>query len=282
MLNPVNLESAHVQNVPLSPLQPPMQPPWPPTPVMASSKSNNFAPDFSTNPQANEITNQSDVQLRPESSSMPGQLSLPNTLFAQQQNPTQLNLPHATQLPNTHLPHNFSPFLNPHVVISSHHLVDTQVPVIPPSIAPQLHTFVNQQQNSIRSSPARPLLSATALKHPFSRNHDLKLWRFPQNNLTKLNQRTNIAAVFNNFRPTLPPSTAKTAISHAISQTITPQNVSSNHAATFSNQVNAFSTANNINPPFVMPFVPPMYGHTAPAPLCWDGPLHPTSLAPAA
>ena len=52
--------------------------------------------------------------------------------------------------------------------------------------------------------------------------------------------------------------------------------------ATCSNQVNPFSTATNIDPPFVTPIIPPMYGHTAPAPLCWGSSEHPTPPAPAA
>ena len=89
-------------------------------------------------------------------------------------------------------------------------------------------------------------------------------------------------AVLNNFQPTLPPSTANPAISHAVSQSTTPQNVNRNHEATCSNQVNQFSTATNIDPPFITPIIPPMYGHTAHAPLCWDGSLHPTTPKPAA
>ena len=93
---------------------------------------------------------------------------------------------------------------------------------------------------------------------------------------------TNNAAVYNNFQLTLLPSTANSAVSHAISQTTAPQNVNSYHAATCSNQVNLLSTTINIDPPFFTPILPPMYGHTAPAPLCWGGRLHPTPPAPAA
>ena len=46
VVNPETKQSADVQNFALSTLQPPMQPPRPPTLVMASSKSNNFAPGF--------------------------------------------------------------------------------------------------------------------------------------------------------------------------------------------------------------------------------------------
>ena len=92
---------------------------------------------------------------------------------------------------------------------------------------------------------------------------------------------TNNAAVFNSIQPTLPSSTANPASSHAVSQWTVPQNVNSKHRATCSNQINPFSTATNIDPPFVTPIIPPMYGHTAPAPLCWGGPQHPTASAPA-
>ena len=101
------------------------------------------------------------------------------------------------------------------------------------------------------------------------------MWRFPQNNPTKVNQVTNNTAVYINFQPTLPPSTANSAISHSISHTTAPQNFNSNHAATCSNHVNPFSSATNIDPPFVKSIIAPMYGHIAPAPLCWGGPLQP-------
>ena len=93
---------------------------------------------------------------------------------------------------------------------------------------------------------------------------------------------TNNATVYNNFQLTLPLKSVYSAIRHAISQTTAPQNVNSNNAATYSNQVNPFSTANNIDPLFVTPIIPPMYGNTAPAPFFGGGPLHPTPLAPAA
>ena len=82
MVNPAKQESADVQKVTLSPLQAPLQPPRPPTPVMALLNSNIFAPGFSTNPQATEITNQSAVHLRPKSSDMPDQLHTLSPTFA--------------------------------------------------------------------------------------------------------------------------------------------------------------------------------------------------------
>ena len=107
------------------------------------------------------------------------------------------------------------------------------------------------------------------------------MWRFPQNKPPNVNPVSNNATVLNNFQPKLPPSTAHYAINHAISQTTAPQNVKRNHAATCSNQLNPFSKATNIDALFVKPIIPPMYGHTAPEPLCWVGPLHPAPLAPA-
>ena len=59
------------------------------------------------------------------------------------------------------------------------------------------------------------------------------------------------------------------------------QNPNGNHAATCSIPVNPFSTTTNIAPPFVTPVIQPTYGHTAPIPLCWGGPPHPTPPAPA-
>ena len=59
------------------------------------------------------------------------------------------------------------------------------------------------------------------------------------------------------------------------------QNPNSNHAANCSIPVNPFSTTTNVAPPFVTPVIHPTYGHTAPIPLCWGGPPHPTPPAPA-
>ena len=216
---------------------------------------------------------------------MPGQLNLSNIHVPQQSLP-QFNFHNVTQLPNTHIPINFSPFPSRNVnrppIIAPHHLVNSQVPVIPPSIAPQVPTLNERPRNPISPPPAHPIPCPTAPKLPLNLNPDLNLWRFPQNNPLKVNQITNNAAGYNKFQPTLLSSTANAAISQPISQSSAPQNLNRNHAATYCNQVNPFSTANNIDPPFFKPIIPPMYGHTAPAPLCWCGPLQPAPPAPAA
>ena len=262
-----------------------MQPPQPPTLVKAPANSI-FVPNFSTKPQVNQFTDQFAAFLGPKISSMPGQLHLSIPQVLQQQNPAQKNIPRQTQFPNTHLPPNFYPSLNPHVVqpivIPSHHLVNSQVPIIPPSIAPQKPSLNKTTQNPVCSPQAHPLQRPNAPKLPLNRNPDLNLWHFPQNKPPKVNPLSNNATLFNKFQPKLPTSTANYAINHAISQTTAPQKINSNHAANCSNQVNPFSTATNIDPPFVTPINPPMYGHTAPAPLCWGGQLHPTPPAPAA
>ena len=192
----------------------------------------------------------------------------------------QFKFHNATQLPNTHPLVNFSSSSNQNTnqppVIAPHHLVNCQVPVIPPSIAPQVPTLNKLTRNPIFSPQVYPLPCPNALKSSFNSNPDPNLWHFPQNKPPNLNPVSNNAAVLNKFQPTLPPSTANYAINHAISQTTAPQNNNSNHAATCSNQGNPFSTATNIDPPFVMPIIPPMYGHTAHAPLCRGGPQHPT------
>ena len=290
VVNPVNQESADVQNVALSPLQPPMQPPRPPTPVLASSNSNIFAPSFSTNPQATEITNQSTVNLTPKCSSMPGQLHLPNPPFAQQ-NPTQFNIPHETQLPitrpmgNLHPPPN--PILNPPPFLPPQQLVIPQIFVIPSSILVSTATYLpvtNIPQQSIVHSPQPRLVPCprSAPKPRLNCNIDLNLWNFPQNNPPNVNQATKKAAAVNIFQPTLTPNTANPAISHPIPQPFDPQNVNSNHAATCSIPINPFCTTNNIAPLFVTPVIPPTLGHTAPIPLCWGGQPHPTPPVPAA
>ena len=61
---------------------------------------------------------------------------------------------------------------------------------------------------------------------------------------------------------------------------IAQHNPYSNHAATCSIPVNPFSTTTNIAPLFVTPVIHPSYGHTAPIPLCWGGPPHPTPPTP--
>ena len=80
----------------------------PPTPVVPPLSCNIFVLDFSTNPWANQTMDQSALYLRPKSSIMPVQLHLSNSPFAQQQNPTQFNVQHETQLPISH-PLNHAP-----------------------------------------------------------------------------------------------------------------------------------------------------------------------------
>ena len=106
------------------------------------------------------------------------------------------------------------------------------------------------------------------------------MWRFPQNNPTNVNEATNNATVFNIIQPTLPPSTANPTSIHPILQINAQQNPNSNHGANCSIPVNPFSTTTNIAPLFITPVIHPTYGHTAPIPLCWGGPPHPTPLAP--
>ena len=280
-VNQVNQVPVDVQNVALPPPQPPMQPPRPPTPVMAPTNSI-FVPNFSTNPQVNQF-------LGPKSSSVPCQLHMLRPHVQQQQNQTQSNIPHQTQVPIAHSPHKVPPPLNPLVnpppVFPSQQLFIPQPPVIPSPPPASKATYLpvpNMPQQSIVYSPqARLLPCPTAPKLPLNRNPDLNLWRFPQNTPQNVNQATNNATVFNNIQPNLPQSTANPAMSHPILQLNAPQNVNSNHAATCINQVNPFSMATNIDPPFVTPIIPPMYGHTAPAPLSWGGPPRPTPPAPA-
>ena len=123
----VNQVPVDVQNVALPPPQTPMQPPRPPTPVMAPTNSI-FVPDFSTNPQVNQF-------LGPKSSSVPCQLHMSMPHVQQQQNLTQSNIPHQTQVPIAHSPHKVPPPLNPLVnrppVFPSQHLFIPQPPVIP-------------------------------------------------------------------------------------------------------------------------------------------------------
>ena len=221
----------------------------------------------------------------PKSSSVPGQSHLSNPHVPQATGSASNNTPNATQNPNTLLPHNFSPFLIQHVVqapvILPHNLIKSQVPLIPTSIAPQVLTLIKPQGNPVYSSPGHPLPCPTAPKFTFNGNPDLNLWYFLQNTLPNANEVTKSAAVFNNFQPTLPSSTVNPASSHVISQWTPPQKVNSNHEATCSNQVNPFSTATNIDPPFVPPINPAMCGHTAPAQLCWGSQQHPTPPATA-
>ena len=104
-VSPVNQVPVDVQNVALPPLQLPTQPPRPRTPVMAPTNSI-FVPNFSTNPQVNQI-------LGPKSSSVPGQLHMSMPHVPQLLNPSQSNIPSQTQVHIAHSPHNVPPPLNP-------------------------------------------------------------------------------------------------------------------------------------------------------------------------
>ena len=126
-VNQANQVPVDVQNVALPPPKPPMQPPRPPTPVMEPTNSI-FVPDFSTNPQVNQF-------LGPKSSSVPCQLHMSMPVVQQQQNPTQSNIPHQTQVPIAHSPHKVpppvNPLANPPPVFPPQQLFIPQPPVIP-------------------------------------------------------------------------------------------------------------------------------------------------------
>ena len=202
-----------------------------------------------------------------EGLNMPGQLNLSNPHLPQQKSLPQITFHNATQLLNTHLPMKFSSSpnrnVNPQPVIAPHHLVNSHVPIIPPSIAPQVPTLNRPAQNPVCSPQAHPLPCTNAPKLPLIRNPDLNLWRFPLKKPPNVNPVSNNATSLNNFQLILPPTTANPAISHAISQSTAPQNVNSNHAATCINQIKPFSKATIMDPPFVTPIIPPMHGHTA-------------------
>ena len=194
----VNQVPVDVQNVELPPPEPPMQPPRPPTPVMAPTNSI-FVPDFSTNPQVNQF-------LGPKSSSVPCQLHMSKPHVQQQQNPSQSNIPHQTQVPIAHSPNNIPPPLNPLVnpppVFPSQHLFIPQPPVIPSPPPASTATYLPvpniPQQNIVHSPQARLLPCPTAPELPLNRYPDLNLWRFPQNILPNVNQTKNNATVYNN------------------------------------------------------------------------------------
>ena len=229
--------------------------------------------NFSTNPLVNKF-------LGPKSSfQCSWSFTFVNPSF---QNPPQGNTPNTTQLPNTPLSHNFPPFRNPYMV-QPHQLFNSWVPVIPPSIAPQIPNLNKPQQNPVYFRPAHQLpCPSHPPQLPLNCNLDLNIWHFPQNNPPKINQPTINAAVFNNFQSTLPPNTTNAAISHPMSQSIAPQNVNSNHAATSSIPINPFSTTTNNEPPFVKPVIHPTLGYTALIPLWWGSPPHPKQPAPTA
>ena len=240
-----------------------------------------FVPDFSTNAQVNQF-------LGPKSSSVPGQLHMSMPHVLQLLNPSQSNVPHQTQVPNAHSPHNVPPPLKPLVipppVFPPQQFINPRPPMIPSPIPASATNYLPvphiPQQNIVHSPQARLVPCPTAPKTPLNFNLDLSLWRFPQNNPTNLNQATNNATVFNNNQPNLPPSTANPTIIHPIFQMNAQQNPNSNHAANCSIPVNHFSTTTNIAPPFVTPVIHPTYGHTAPIPLCWGGPPHLMPPAP--
>ena len=278
-VNPVNQVPVDVQNVALPPLQPPTQPPRPPTPVMAPTNSI-FVPNFSTNPQVNQF-------LGPKSSSVPGQLHMWMPHVPQLLNPSQSNIPHQTQVPIAHSPHNVPPLLNPLVnpppVFPPQQLYNPQPPIVPSAIPASATAYLPvpniPQQNIVHSTQTRLVPCPTAQRPPQNCNLDLNLWSFPQNKPPHVNQATNNATDYNIFQPYLPPSTANPAISHPILQ-MSAHNPNGNYAATCSIPGNPFSTTTNIAPPFVTPVIHPTYGHTAPIPLCWGGPPHPTPPAP--
>ena len=277
----VNQVPVDVQNVALQPPQPPMQPPRPPTPVMAPTNSI-FVPDFSANPQVNQF-------LGPKSSSVPCQLNMSKPHNPQQQNPPQSNITHQTQIPIAHSPHKvpppLNPLLNPTPVIPPQQLFNPQPPVIPLPIPASTATYLPvpniPQQNFVQSPQTRLVPCPTAQKSPLNCNLDLNLWSFPQDKPPNVNQATNNATIFKNVQPYLPPSTANPTVIHPILQKSAQHDPNSNHAANCSIPANPFSTTTNIAPPFVTPVIHPTYGHTAPIPLCWGGPPHPTPSAPA-
>ena len=225
----------------------------------------------------------------PKSSSVPCQLHMSKPHNPQQQNPPQSNTTQQTQIPIAHSPHKvpppLNPLLNPTPVFPPQQLFNPQPPVIPLPTPASTATYLPvpniPQQNFVQSPQTRLVPCPTAQKPPLNCNLDLNLWSFPQDKPPNVNQATNNATIFKNVHPYLPPSTANPAISHATLQMSAQHNPNSNYAANCSIPVNPFSTTTNIAPPFVTPVIHPTYGHTAPIPLCWGGPPHPTPPAPA-
>ena len=78
-----------------------------------------------------------------------------------------------------------------------------------------------------------------------------------------------------------PQNTSSPANSLTIMQLNAQQIPNSNQSTTCSIPVKPFSATTIIAPHFVTTAVHPTYGHTAPIPLCWGGPQHPTPPAPA-
>ena len=147
----------------------------------------------------------------------------------QQQNPPQSNIPHQTQVPIAHSPHNVPPPLNPLVnpppVFQPQQLFNPQPPVLSSSLPPVLPSATTYlpvphipQPNIVQLPQARLVPCLTAPKPPLNCNLDLNLWRFPQNNPTNVNEATNNATVFSNIQPTVPPSTANPTSIHPILQ----------------------------------------------------------------
>ena len=171
--------------------------------MLASAKSIIFVPDSSTNPQVNQFTDQFAALLGPKISSMPGQLNLSNTHVPQQQILPQFNFHKATHLPNTHFPINFSSSpnrnVNPPPVIARHHLVNSQVPTIPPSIASQVPTLKKPPRNPVCFPQTHPLPCLNVPKFPLNRKPDPNLSRFPHNKPPNVNTLSDNATVLNNF-----------------------------------------------------------------------------------
>ena len=181
------------------------------------------------------------------------------------------------------VPPPLDPLVNPPPVIPPQPSFNPQAPGIPSSIPASTTTYLHfpniPQQNIVQSPHARLVLCPTAPKPPLNCNLDLNLWSSPQNGPPKANQATNNATVFI-VEQNLPPSPANPAISHPILLLTLPQNPYSNHAASCSLPVNPFSTTTNIAQPSVRPLIHPTYVHTAPLPLCWGSPTHPTPPGP--
>ena len=176
---------------------------------------------------------------------MPGQLNLSNPHVPKQQSLPRFNFYNETKIPNTHLPINFSSSLNknlnPPPVIAPHHLVNSQFPVIPPSIAPHVSNLKKPPRNRVCSPQAYPSSCPNAPKFPLNRKPDLNLWRLPRYKPPNSNPVSNNATVLLNFQLILPQSTTNSAISQANSQSTAAQIVNSNHAANSINQLNTFS-----------------------------------------
>ena len=151
-------------------------------------------------------------------SSVLGQLHMSMPHVPQLLNPSQSNIPHQTQVPIAHSPHNvpppLKPLVNPPPVFLTQQLFNPQPPKIPSPIPASATTYLPvphiPQQNIIYSPQARLVPCPTAPKSPLNSNLDLNLWNFPQNNPLNVNQAKDFATVFNNVQKNLPPNTAKT------------------------------------------------------------------------